>query len=99
VVRYIEQNPVRAEIVKRAEQYPYSSSRAHITGKGDDIFGEELFEGMQRRGYRGMLRASLSEEEMQRIRYSTKTGKPFGRLWPTFILQEHLFLLNFCYIA
>ncbi|MCL5023053.1 MAG: transposase [Nitrospirae bacterium] len=79
VARYIEQNPVRAKIVKRAAQYPYSSAGAHITGKRDDILGEELFEEGQRGDYREMLRASLSEEEMEGIRYSTKTGRPFGR--------------------
>ena len=79
VARYIEQNPVRAKIVKTAEQYQYSSARAHITGKRDEMLGEELLKEGQRRDYREMLRAVPSEEEMQSIRYSTKTGRPFGR--------------------
>ena len=32
VARYIEQNPVRVKIVKKAEDYPYSSANAHIQG-------------------------------------------------------------------
>jgi putative transposase len=36
VARYIEQNPRRAKIVKKEEQYPYSSARAHIQGKKDE---------------------------------------------------------------
>jgi putative transposase len=31
-MRYIEQNPVRAKLVKRAEDYQWSSARAHISG-------------------------------------------------------------------
>jgi len=34
-IKYIERNPVRAKIVKRAEDYPWSSARAHIF-KWDD---------------------------------------------------------------
>ncbi|MFH0932795.1 MAG: transposase, partial [Nitrospirota bacterium] len=32
VARYIEQNPTRARIVKKEEDFPYSSARAHIDG-------------------------------------------------------------------
>ena len=30
VAWYIEQNPVRAKVVKKPEDFPYSSARAHI---------------------------------------------------------------------
>ena len=30
---YVEQNPVRAGLVRQAADYPWSSARAHITGK------------------------------------------------------------------
>jgi len=57
VVRYVELNPVRAGVVVRAEDYPYSSARAHVLGRdergvldlkawgrlfGDEKWGEEL---------------------------------------------------------
>lgn len=32
VSRYIEQNPVLAQMVKTADEYLYSSARAHING-------------------------------------------------------------------
>ncbi|HET6516025.1 MAG TPA: transposase [Thermodesulfovibrionales bacterium] len=78
VARYIEQNAVRAKMVKRVEEYPYSSARAHMTGKRDEILGEELFEKGQRKDYREILRSRVSDAEMEGIRYSTKTGRPFG---------------------
>jgi len=33
--RYIEMNPVRASLVKKAEDWPWSSASAHIKGKND----------------------------------------------------------------
>ncbi|HTZ19207.1 MAG TPA: transposase, partial [Dissulfurispiraceae bacterium] len=43
IARYIEQNPVRAGMVKKAEEYAYSSARAHVKGTIDRVLGEELF--------------------------------------------------------
>ena len=76
--RYIEQNPVRAKIVKKAEDYQYSSAKAHINGERDEVLGEELFEEGQRKGYIGLIRTGISGKEINNIRYSTKTGRPFG---------------------
>jgi len=79
VARYIEQNPKRAKIVKKEEEYPYSSARAHIEGRRDDILGEKLFNDNQRKDYIAFIRESITEEEIQRLKYSTRTGRPFGR--------------------
>ncbi len=76
--RYIEQNPLRAKMVKRVEEYPYSSARAHIIGARDEVLGEELFEERQRKDYIKFIRAGIPEEETNNIRYHTRTGRPFG---------------------
>ena len=34
-VRYVERNPVEAKLVSRAEDYPWSSARAHVLGDKD----------------------------------------------------------------
>jgi putative transposase len=78
VARYIEQNPTQARIVKKEEDFPYSSARAHINSVIDDVLGEDLFEEGQRKYYKEFLRADIPEEEKNRIRYSTRTGRPFG---------------------
>ena len=78
VARYIEQNPTRARIVKREEDFPYSSARAHIKGIRNEVLGEDLFEEVQRKNYREFIRSGIPEEERNRIRYSTRTGRPFG---------------------
>lgn len=78
VARYIEQNPVRAKIVKKAEAYPYSSAEAHVKRAEDTVLGEELFSNNRRGDYIGMLRSSLTEKEKEAISYHTRVGRPFG---------------------
>jgi putative transposase len=41
VIRYIEQNPVRAKLVKKTEDYQWSSAKAHILGIRDDMLSKE----------------------------------------------------------
>jgi putative transposase len=36
-MRYVSLNPVRARLVERAEDWPWSSARAHLAGKDDDL--------------------------------------------------------------
>ena len=76
--KYIEQNPVRARIVKKAEDFPYSSAKAHLDGIRDDVLGEELFEDGQRKDYREFIRSGIIEKEINSIRYHTRTGRPLG---------------------
>ena len=78
VARYIEQNPVRAKMVSKEEDFPHSSAKAHITGTKDEILGEELFAEGQRKDYAEFIRSRITEEEMKEIRYYTKTGRPLG---------------------
>jgi putative transposase len=78
VARYIEQNPVRAGLVNRAEDYPYSSARAHGNGGKDVVLGEDLFNDHSRSDYMLLLRSDISCSEIDRLRYATKTGRPFG---------------------
>lgn len=78
VARYIEQNPVRAGMVEKAEDYPYSSANAHVSGSRDAVLGEELFTDDSRQDYIRLLRSDIPEKEITQLRYATKTGRPFG---------------------
>jgi len=78
VARYIETNPVRAGMVKKAEDYAYSSAQAHVIGKEDNILNEELIAETQRKEYRAFIREKGTEKDRDLIRYHTKTGKPLG---------------------
>ena len=78
VARYIEQNPVRAKMVEKVEDYPYSSARAHIKGTKNEVLGEEIFEKRQRKDYAILISTKAKEDEMKEIRYYTRTGRPLG---------------------
>ena len=76
--RYIEQNPVRARLVERAEAYPYSSARAHVTGKRDPVLGQEIFPPEERGDYVGLLGEALLPEVTEGLRQNTRKGTPLG---------------------
>jgi len=76
--RYIEQNPKRAGIVDRVEEYPYSSAIAHVTGITDKVLDEEIFGDIGRSEYVDFLRSTLGDDEINEIRYCTRAGRPFG---------------------
>jgi putative transposase len=78
VARYIETNPVRAGMVKKAEDYDYSSARSHVIGGNNDVINEDLFEEAQRKDYRAFISSIVSETEIKAIQYHTKTGRPLG---------------------
>ncbi|RJQ46942.1 MAG: transposase [Nitrospiraceae bacterium] len=79
VARYIEQNPVRAKIVRMVDEFPYSSACAHLNGTKDEIIGEPLFDEKQGKDYAEFVRTSIPEDEMNEIRYFTRTGRPLGK--------------------
>ena len=70
--RYIEQNPVRVKIVKKAADYPYSSAKAHIQGLQDEILGEALFESRQMEDYLELIKAGIKEAEINNDQESYK---------------------------
>ncbi|KWT78996.1 hypothetical protein [Candidatus Magnetominusculus xianensis] len=78
VARYIETNPVRAGMVKKAEDYAFSSALAHIMGKPDDLLNEELIAETQRKDYMEFIRETSTEKDRDLIRYHARTGKPLG---------------------
>ena len=78
VMKYIEQNPVRAKVVKRAEDYEWSSARAHILGIKDDLLSDESrFNEEEVKSYREFLRGD-DKEINGAIRRATSTGRPLG---------------------
>ena len=78
VMRYIEQNPVRAKLVKRAEDYEWSSARAHVSGIKDEVLSyESWFNAKEIKSYREFIREEASEINAA-IRRATSTGRPLG---------------------
>ncbi len=48
VSRYIERNPVRARMVEKAVEYPWSSASHLILGKDNFLINESFFEEGER---------------------------------------------------
>lgn len=67
VARYIEQNPLRAGMVKSPEEYPYSSARAHITGEPNEVLSDELITEDGRPSYIEFVKAPSPKREIERI--------------------------------
>ncbi len=75
---YVENNPVRAGIVNRAEDYGYSSARAQLLGEKDALLKEPLFGRGQLEEYRRLVRGTEDQGLLEEIRRQTKSGKPIG---------------------
>ena len=78
VARYIEQNPIRAKVVKKPEDFPYSSARAHILGVKNETLTEPRFNEDTRVDYKEFVRGVIPEKEKDAIRTTVRTGRPLG---------------------
>ena len=78
-VRYVSLNPVRARLVKQAQDWQWSSVRAHMRGRDDRLV--KVAPVRQRYGkFRGFLAQESDDEELfAKLRQSETTGSPTGR--------------------
>ncbi len=74
---YIEENPIRAGLAARAEEYPYSSAAAHLLGAADPVLGEALFDQGEMEAYRKLMQ-ELPPAQINAIRKQTRSGRPLG---------------------
>jgi REP-associated tyrosine transposase len=75
--RYVELNPVRARLVDRPEQWPWSSARAHLFGQEDGLtHAAPLLARMP--DWRGLLDCGLADAERDLIRRRERTGHALG---------------------
>ena len=85
VLRYIEANPVRAKIVRRAEDWPWSSYPVHGLGQADELVDplvtyDQLspYPRVRQRQWSAMVHEPLEDKEADLIRRSSATGLPYG---------------------
>ena len=82
VMAYIERNPVRAGLVNVAEDFQWSSARAHAADREDGFVEMEMepwrgcYSAIR---WRETLRMGVDDEILrERLRSATRTGRPFG---------------------
>ena len=77
-VRYVETNPLRAELVEEATDYRWSSARAHCGLEYDRVLaGDDPFPGAIR-DWRRWLHQKQDAQLVQQLRAHTSTGRPSG---------------------
>ena len=75
--RYIELNPVRAAMVERPEDWPWSSARAHLGGAADGLTETGAL-GIPARDWPAFLASGLEDDTLEAIRGGERTGRPLG---------------------
>jgi putative transposase len=76
-LRYVSLNPVRARLVKRAQDWRWSSTRAHLRGKDDGLTARAPIE--DRFPHFADLLADEPETDLfDRLRASESIGRPLG---------------------
>jgi putative transposase len=75
--RYIELNPVRAGLVSIPEEYPWSSAKAHMKGRNDDLVKVQPLLRMVD-DWRQFLSGDVSDEEYKLLQRHERTGRPLG---------------------
>jgi len=76
-VRYVELNPVRARLVEKAEDYRWSSARAHLNGNDDMLVKVKPM--LDRVKNWAELLASADQSAFNDLRMHERTGRPLGQ--------------------
>lgn len=75
--RYVALNPVKAHLVSRAELWPWSSARAHLDGKDDDVVATApLLSGIP--DFQTFLTAEEGFIASSRLERTASVGRPLG---------------------
>ncbi|MFQ5963899.1 MAG: hypothetical protein ACE5KZ_06415 [Candidatus Scalinduaceae bacterium] len=87
VLRYVEGNPVRAGLVKSAEDWPWSS-HGEIIGKRPRLLVDEVSLELPD-GWDRYVDESVTEKELEKFRQSVNRQSPYGNCkWQKQISRE-----------
>ncbi len=80
-MHYVEQNPVRARMVRKPWRYPWSSAAVHVGEKKDDglldLCWWREYLGDESR-WRAVLNSGIDPDFGETFRLKTQTGRPLG---------------------
>jgi putative transposase len=82
--RYVELNPVRAKLARRARDWRWSSARAHLKGSDDGLVSVKPLLDLAP-DWPALLAEGLRTPEHTAIQSSERTGRPLGA--PKFIAR------------
>lgn len=76
-IRYVSLNPVRAGLVARAQDWPYSSVRAHLEGRNDAVV--DVTPVLDRfADFAALVGSDGPADEFDVLRRCERTGRPLG---------------------
>lgn len=87
-VRYVENNPVRAKMVEKPEDYKWSSAKAHVHKQPDSVLAEGCYLTETVKDWREYLNENRDHDMMAAVIQSTKTGRPCGGATFTGIIES-----------
>ena len=76
-LRYVERNPVRAGIVKKAEDYNWSSAKAHVLKTKDKLLSDNYML-KEIRDWSEYLAGEEKDNDLKLLRKCANTGRPLG---------------------
>lgn len=87
--RYVSLNPVRARLTARAEDWPWSSARAHLAGRDDGIVKvAPLLSRIE--DFAAFLDQPFEEDAYMALRRSETVGRPLGSAdWIESLERDH----------
>ena len=78
LVRYVERNAKRAGLVKKAEEWPWSSVHVRLYGKAEQKKMLSPWPTPEPADYVPGLNRSPGREEVEKIRYAIQRSRPYG---------------------
>jgi putative transposase len=77
-VRYVENNPVRAGIVRKPQKYRWSSASSHVNMEKNSILSKDCYLEKEIEDWLEYLREKEDEQIIRNIRKCSTTGRPCG---------------------
>src|SRR6201994_2990531 len=76
-LRYVSLNPVRARLVARAQDWRWSSTRAHLRGKDDGLTARAAVKAIVP-DFAGLLSGAPEQDLFDALRAAESIGRPLG---------------------
>ena len=90
VVRYVERNGLRANLVKKAQNWAFASLTRRISGNKEKMKLLSAWPISIPKDYLAFVNQSINEDEENSIRYSMNRGKPYGSdLWSDVMISKY----------
>ncbi len=76
--KYIELNPVRAELIKNPYDWKWSSAREHLEGNDDILVKIKPLLTIIQKSWKSYLNNDVKDDEIELFRKHERTGRPIG---------------------